>query len=201
MSISVVIPAHPARIANGMLQRAIDSVKAQTRQPDELIVIVDYLGKGAGWCRQVGLRGATSKRVAFLDSDDEFLPPHLEKLEKVMEADNDCIMAYSWFEAVSGPDPFEGAGHFGKPFDPRLPHHTTVTTMVDWETALYVGGFPTAGEGASPQCSNEDWIFLLRMAALAADEGLHITHLPERTWRYHIHSNNTSGKHGQGDAR
>jgi len=183
-----------------MLDRALASVRSQTRQPDEVIVILDTERRGAGWAKQKGLRAASGRYVALLDSDDEFLPTHLQKLEQVMDADLDCILAYSWFEPVGGPDPFAKSGHFGKPFNPATPHHTTTTVMVRRGAAIAAGGFPTAGEGATAACLNDDWIFVLRMSDYAVQWNHHITHLPERTWKWHLHGMNSSGKPGQGDA-
>lgn len=201
MSIAVVIPTHPERLRNGLLDRAVASVWTQTLAPSQLIVEIG--NDGAGAVRQRGLESVHHRhdRVAFLDSDDEFLPTHLADLSAVMDADPDCIMAYSWFEPVGSGDPFATSGHFGKPFNPATPHHTTVTTMVDRSTALEVGGFPTAGEGGTDHCLNDDWIFLLRMCEFAVKHGKRITHLPKRTWRWHHHSGNTSGKPGRGDSR
>ena len=200
MNVTVVIPVHRARLKGGLLDRALASVWAQTLAPAQVIVQVDTEGEGAGATRQKGLEAAKTSLVAFLDSDDEFLPTHLQDLVAVMDADPDCIMAYSWFESVGAPDPFAGSGHFGKPFNPATPHHTTVTTMVDREVALKVGGFPTRGEGSTPGCLNDDWIFLLRMCRFAVENHRPITHLAKRTWRWHHHGNNTSGKPGRGDA-
>lgn len=86
--VSVIIPAYKCA---GMIGRAIDSLLAQTRQPDEIIVVDDgspddipealrpygdritYLRKsngGAASARNAGLDIATGDLIAFLDSDD-----------------------------------------------------------------------------------------------------------------------------------
>jgi glycosyltransferase involved in cell wall biosynthesis len=196
VSVTVVIPTHPGRSWE-LLGRAIKSVHEQTLQPRQIVVANDLHGYGAGATRNDGLNQAHSTYTAFLDSDDEFLPDHLNELAHVMDSDKDIIMAFSWFEAVGMPDPL---GHFGLPFDPAHPHHTTVTTMVDTDIARWVGGFPTSGEGGTAGCLNDDWIFLLRMCEYAVKNNKKIVHLPKRTWRYHGHAGNTSGKPTQGDA-
>lgn len=99
ISISVVIPAYNAEKT---LARALDSVLAQTRPPDEIIVVDDastdctvglaksYEGqgvsllrarerRGAAAARNMGLAGAKARWIAFLDADDEWLPSKLEK--------------------------------------------------------------------------------------------------------------------------
>lgn len=196
--ISVVIPVHPARIHNGMLDRALKSVWAQTKLPTQLIVEMDTYGHGAAHARQRGLIQVRNPWTAFLDSDDEFLPEHLATLAEVVASADDIIMAYSWFEPVGMPDPL---GHFGLPFNPATPHHTTITTLVNTSVAKQVKGFPLQAEGSSEQCLNEDWIFLLRMCEYAVEHNQRIVHVPKRTWRWHCHGGNTSGRATRGDAK
>ncbi len=94
-SISVVIPAYNAREVIG---RAVESVLAQTRRPDEVIVVDDgstdgtreavqrfgdrirYLfqaNAGASAARNTGIEHARGEWIAFLDGDDEWLEDHL----------------------------------------------------------------------------------------------------------------------------
>jgi len=195
--ISVIIPTHPGRSWE-LLGRAVKSVHDQILQPREVIIPQDVDHEGAGATRSRGLFAANGVYTAFLDSDDEFLPHHLSTLHSVMSVDPDIIMAFTWFEAVGMPDPL---GHFGLPFDPAHPHHTTVTTMVQTEVAWSVGGFPSGGEGSTAACLNDDWIFLLKMCEYAVKYNKKIVHIPQRTWRYHGHQGNTSGKPTQGDAQ
>lgn len=197
IDITVVIPTHRGR-DHDILMRAIGSVNRQTLRPDVLDVTYDTRKRGAGYTRNQGLFASRTTLTAFLDSDDEFLPEHLEVLHKAFEADERVIMAFSWFEPVGMPDPL---GHFGLPFNPATPHHTTVTTMVATDVAQQVGGFPEAEEGSSAHCLNDDWIFLLRMCEYATAYDFKIVHIPQKTWRYHNHGGNTSGKPTQGDAR
>ena len=95
-SVSVIIPAHNA---SEYIGRAIESVLAQTRKPDEIIVvddgstddtariIADYGSKviyiqqenaGPSVARNTGIEAATSEWIAFLDADDEWIPEKLE---------------------------------------------------------------------------------------------------------------------------
>lgn len=95
MNISVVIPAFNNERHLG---RAIDSVLAQTRPAEELIVVDDgstdrtgevaraygdkirYLRQenaGASAARNAGIRAAAGEWIAFLDADDEWLPDKL----------------------------------------------------------------------------------------------------------------------------
>ena len=100
--VSVIVPAY---CAEEFIHRAVESVLSQTVLPRELILIDDgssdntlnilndyklyptdveivvlsQSNKGAGAARNLGLRHSLSKYVAFLDSDDEWLPTKLEK--------------------------------------------------------------------------------------------------------------------------
>jgi len=100
--VSVIIPAYNRAKT---LQRAIESVLAQSYQNFEIIIvddastdltaetIKDFLtpktryfkhknNKGPGAARNTGIKKSKGKFIAFLDSDDQWLP---EKLEKQIE--------------------------------------------------------------------------------------------------------------------
>ncbi len=104
MTISAVIPAFNARAYVG---GAIESVLAQSRRPDEIIVIDDgstdgtadvvrryadkvrlivQAGEGASAARNAGINAAAGEWIAFLDADDQWLAGRLaaqcEYLEK-----------------------------------------------------------------------------------------------------------------------
>jgi hypothetical protein len=187
--VTVAIAAHPARFGNGLLARAFASVVAQTQVPEAITVVNDRERRGAGWTRQTLLRNVDTEWIAWLDSDDTWDPEHLEKLLKVA-VETDAVFVYSWFH---GNDPL---GHFGLPFDPCQPHHTTMTHLVRTDIAQEVG-FPDSQPG---QFSNEDWGFICGVGKLACERGLKMVHLAERTWTYHQEGQNSSGQPGQGDA-
>lgn len=192
--VTVVIPAHPARVRNGMLQRALDSVWAQTLLPAAVSVAVDTRHEGAAKTRQRALDAVSTPLVAFLDSDDEFLPQHLQRLVETRDALG-ASFVYSWFEPVGfGRDPL---GHFGVPFNPHAPHHTTMCVLAEAEVAKEVG-FTEPAPGVP--FGNEDWLWILGYCAIAIERGLLMTHLAERTWRYHAHGANTCGMPHKGDA-
>lgn len=196
-TITACIAAHPARFRNGKLQRALESVLAQERQPDEIVIINDIEGRSAAWTRQRVLDRVGTDRLAWLDSDDEWLPMHLRKCEEVMDATG-AVFVYPWMTADSN-DPL---GHFGIPFNPATPHHTTITFMVETALAKEVG-FAADYLTVTPERRHggEDWLHIVGLCQLAVQRGLKMVHLAERTWRYHVDGNNTSGLPGQGDAR
>lgn len=189
--ITALIAAHPARFNNGMLARAMYSVMAQTLQPAAIVVVNDLERRGAGHTRQDLLKAVDTKWLAWCDSDDEWDPTHLEDLHRVA-VETDSVYVYSWFKA-----PFDPLGHFGIPFNPCTPHHTTITVLCDTALAQEVG-FPDSAEDG--RFSNEDWAWICGVSALACERGLKMTHLAKRTWTYHQSGQNSSGKPGQGDA-
>ena len=188
--VTVCIPYHTARLHNGMLTRALTSVAAQTQKPEVIRLYHDSERKGAGWARRSLLSLVDTEWIAWLDSDDEWLPDHLEKLMRVALT-TDSVFVYSWFQ---GNDPL---GHFGLPFNPCTPHHTTMGFLARTDISQEVS-FPDSQESG---VSNEDWIHILGFAKICCERGLKMTHLAEKTFIYHQQGQNTSGQPGQGDAR
>jgi len=104
--VSVVIPVYNRA---AVIERALESVLAQTYRDMEIIVVDDgstdntvgvvrsicddrircipcKANRGSGAARNEGLNAATGKYVAFLDSDDEWLPEKIEKQVALMES-------------------------------------------------------------------------------------------------------------------
>lgn len=191
--ITVCIPAHPARFRSGLLSRALNSVFAQTLQPERVLILNDTGREGVGVIRQRLLDQVSTQWVAWIDSDDEWSSPdHLEKLKRVAD-ETDSVYVFSWFHALVDP-----LGHFGLPFNPCSPYHTTMGILERTDLAKEVGFPPSATHG---RFSNEDWAHITGFAKLACERGLKMTHLAERTWTYSMGHGNTSGLPGQGDAR
>ncbi|MEU1787125.1 glycosyltransferase [Streptomyces sparsogenes] len=193
--ITVVIPTHPARVRNGMTKRAIGSVLGQTLPATSIVVEHDLTRAGAPATRDRGLRKVTTEWTAFLDSDDQLKPIHLERLmDCAVESGADYV--YAWYEAVGfGADPLP---HFGRRFDPERPTQTTITILVRTELAQAVG-FRQPPEGAliNGERYGEDFQFTVE----CVKAGARIEHLPERTWLWNCHGANTSGRADRGDAR
>jgi glycosyltransferase involved in cell wall biosynthesis len=188
--ITALVACHPARMRNGLLQRALNSIIAQTLQPSAIVVVNDLERLGAGDTRQRLLDTVDTEWLAWLDSDDEWDANHLEDLYRTA-METESVYVYSWFKSPADP-----LGHFGLPFNPCTPHHTTMTVLVRTELAKEVG-FPPSAQG---RYSNEDWAFITGVSALACERGLKMTHLAKRTWTYHMTGQNSSGRPGQGDA-
>jgi glycosyltransferase involved in cell wall biosynthesis len=199
--ITVVIPAHPHRVRNGMLARAVESIERQRLLPDDLIIEVDKEGLGAAATRQRGLEKVTTEWVAFLDSDDWMYPEHLKALAagaKVHRAD--YLFSYYMVHRRDGSEWPENdpLGHFGKPWNPAAPHQTTITTLVRTDIAQQVGFFdPPEDSTVGGHRGGEDWHFTIG----CRDAGARIVHIPRRTWAWVHHGLNSSGLPHQGDAR
>ena len=113
--VSVVIPAY---CAEKFIIRAIESVLSQTVLPREIIIVDDgstdhtlsvlntytekstnvrilvlsQSNKGPGAARNLGLSHSQSKYIAFLDSDDEWLPNKLQiSIQRLEQEDYDLI--------------------------------------------------------------------------------------------------------------
>lgn len=189
--ITACIAAHPARLTNGLLERALRSVLAQTLQPAAIIVGNDIERRSAGVNRQNILDMVQTEWMAWLDSDDEWYPEHLAKLHAVAEQTG-AMFVFSWYDA-----PGEPLGHFGLPFNPETPHHTTTTFLVKTEHAKACG----FGEDIRTEShSNEDWLHLLRLCERSKVSGEPMVHLAERTWYWHMDEHNSCGLPGLGDA-
>lgn len=108
-SVSVVIPAYNAE---KHINRALDSVLAQTHPADEIIVVDDgstdntaqvvkkygspvhYIfqeNAGAAAARNTAIKAATGAWIAFLDADDEWLPAKLELQLNLLQRNPDLV--------------------------------------------------------------------------------------------------------------
>ena len=107
--VSVVIPVYNL---GDCVARALESVLAQTRRPDEIIVVDDgstdrtaqelekykdrirYLRQdnaGVSVARNHAIRAARCEWIAFLDGDDEWMPGYLEAQLALLERNPDLI--------------------------------------------------------------------------------------------------------------
>ena len=205
--IATITPTIPTR--NQMLKRAMASIDMQTLPAWEVHVAHDLDRVGAAVNRQRALDMVSTDCdwVAPLDDDDEMMPFHLEDLyEHAMETGADYV--YSWYELVRlgqrmgdyyvrAPDGTLTDGvfpitHFTEPFDPENPVETTITILIKRELLESVGYVqlhrPEAyAAGAS---TGEDRNLTLR----CIEAGANIQHLVQRTWLWHHHGYNTSGR-------
>jgi glycosyltransferase involved in cell wall biosynthesis len=77
-------------------------VLEEFRRRDERIVVVQQKNRGLAAARNVGIRVTEGDAVAFLDSDDEYLPDHLEWRMRYLERRPSVAMVYGGL-IVRGP--------------------------------------------------------------------------------------------------
>jgi len=117
--VSIIIPTYNRGV---LLHKAIDSVLAQTFSDYELIIVDDgstdgtrdvvarygsgkirYIfqeNKGKSAARNLGIKLADGEYIAFLDSDDMFLPSKLQLQVEVLDAHGSCGFIYSYASNV-----------------------------------------------------------------------------------------------------
>jgi hypothetical protein len=190
--ITVVIPTIPPR--GHMLLRAIHSAIGQSRPPNALVVEMDANREGAAVVRDRALAMVRTEWTAFLDDDDEMGRGHLQALHhEALRTGADLV--FPWFHVVGGGDPFPQ--HFGKVWDIGPDNleefrHIPITVLVKTRVMHAIGGFspwahPVDSEHPN---TNEDLGAFMEVAR----RGFVIVHLPERTWMWHHHGGNLSGK-------
>jgi glycosyltransferase involved in cell wall biosynthesis len=112
-TVTVIIPTYNRA---ALLPQAINSLLAQTRKPDEIIVVDDgstddtrdilasygasittifQPNRGLPGARNTGLSAAHGDFLVFLDSDDLLAPHGIERFAQVLEADPGVTVAYS----------------------------------------------------------------------------------------------------------
>lgn len=113
LSVSVVIPTHDRR---SLLPRALDSVRAQTSAPGEVVVVDDgstdgttemllrdfpevtlleQEQSGVSAARNRGIEHCTGEWIAFLDSDDEWYPHKLERQHAALGAHPEALICHT----------------------------------------------------------------------------------------------------------
>jgi glycosyltransferase involved in cell wall biosynthesis len=118
LSVSVVVPTYNRA---SLLERSVGSALRQCEPGDEVIIVDDgstdetegivrifggqvrYLRTarlGAGAARNTGVRAARGDLVAFLDSDDEWMPGKLALQRSVLEQFPDILYLFSDFGVV-----------------------------------------------------------------------------------------------------
>ncbi len=116
LTVAVVIPAYNVE---GVLGRAIDSVRAQTIQAAQLLVVddgstdgtaavalrypdVEYIHQentGCAAARNSGIEAARTRWIAFLDADDVWKPHHLAEIGRVCRR-HDLVWACGGHEEI-----------------------------------------------------------------------------------------------------
>ena len=202
LDVTVVMPTYNRA---ALVERALDSIRAQRLAVSRIVIVDDAsrdgtpevarawarrhdqplhvevlpLNLGPAAARNRGIEIAQTDYVAFLDSDDEYLPDALQRLCSALDAHADAVMSFGDAIVVS-PEGRQPKGIFG----PRISMERDVERtehgywqLVDPTDKLLPGGIiPTsafcfrrvdalavAGMPADFR-SGEDWLFLLRLS-------------------------------------
>jgi len=208
--VTVIIPTYNRA---HLLNRAIRSVLSQTFQDWELIVVDDgstdnteeivkgfsdsrlhyirhKVNCGAPAARNTGIKMAQGDYIAFLDSDDEWLPEKLEKQLKIFENSEDEVgVVYTgavFIDEETGKVRIKKPWAKGKIFLEELafnPVGSTSRVMVKRECFDKCGGFDEEME------SNEDWEIWIRLA-----EHYNFNYVEEPLVRYFEHKDSLSAQ-------
>lgn len=202
--VSIIIPAYNR--AN-MILTALKSVLAQTYPDWEAIVVDDgssdntrevvagvkdarvrYIyqeNKGLPGARNAGIRASSGEYVAFLDSDDAFLPEKLALQVPVLDANPDlCLVAGGFIEVDMNMRPLREIRPWVK--NPTL-------DLLDWvRTCSFCVGSPLVRRGWLDRAGLfdenmryvEDWDLWLRMASM----GCHMQWLKKPVYLYRMHA-------------
>lgn len=116
--VSVIIPTYNRE---KYIERAINSVLSQTYKDFEILIVDDgstdhtkkkvlefgnsiqYIyqkNQGPSAARNKGIQLSQGEYIAFLDSDDCFLPQKLERQLKFIDEHPDCKFQYSWYNQI-----------------------------------------------------------------------------------------------------
>lgn len=204
--VSVVIPSYNTPIE--WLSQAVQSVLGQTYPYLEIIIVDDgsiepvarCLGigderirhsrqdnRGAAAARNRGIELAVGRYVAFLDSDDLFLPNKLEKQVDMMESRPDVVLSHTSYQRMTGDGRpvrlVRSATLTGRVY-PRIIRRCTIATPTVMVRRGVLGEKLMFDESLRV---GEDVILWIRLARESAIIGI-----DEPLTRVRIHGNNAS---------
>jgi len=197
VSVSVIIPAYNREQFVG---EAICSVLAQTRCPDEIVVVDDGSGdrtceiansfggivrcvrqenRGVSEARNTGVREAQGDVLAFLDSDDLWLPQKLEKQMAHLVTHPETEIVFTHMQAFLSP---EVATTWN-----RTLHTGIVPSMCTSSMAVRASAFARIG-GFDPEQKVSEFI---EWFSRAQDLGCRVHVLADLLVKRRVHASNT----------
>lgn len=205
--VSVVIPTHNRAL---LLRRAIDSVLAQEQPVAEVIVVDDcstddtaavaasygtqirYIHSDRNIeraaARNLGAGAAKSRMVAFLDSDDEWLPSKVASQIEHIRVGVSSITGVRFIDAVGRPtgrEAIPGRRAFHRVWLTNALMGSPSSLVLPRSVFHELGGFPTPW---SVQGS-EDWLLLVKLHR----SGHRLAIVGEAQVAYRVHAANSTG--------
>lgn len=205
LTVAVCIPTIPGR--EELLQRALTSVKAQRRKPDQLLIERDSERTGAWATRNRLLARVDADVIAWLDDDDTLRPHHLMACMRVLEQSAwRPDLVYPVPRMVGGKDPtavtYQGqfpVSPWGLRWSPEFAAHLRhvgsfipMTHLVRTEYVRRIEGFRPGYTVDGGRYRGEDEDYLIRLL----DAGAIFEHLDAVTWNWHVHHAHTAGRAG-----
>lgn len=201
LSVAVVIPTIQGR--EHLLNRALSSVRAQTRKPDQVIVERDTLRTGAAASRTRALHRVSSDVIAWLDDDDYLKPQHLRVCMRMLEHDASTDLVYPTPIMMGGEDPTATTvgGQWCTPWGIRfaaeqemhLRRHGSfipITHLVRTSRVRKIEGFREGYTLSDGRYRGEDEDYLIRLL----DIGSKFVHVNVKTWHWYVNPHSTAGK-------
>ena len=210
--VSVIMPAYHQA---AHIEAALDSVAAQTyRGPIEILVIDDdspddsaqrarrhassprvvhQANTGVSGARNHGIRLAQGDYLAFLDSDDQWLPQKLERQIEAMQRLGRPCLSFTRYQRVDahGEALTRSCEHPSLGLRPS-PRQLIAQNFIGTSTVVMhracverCGGFPAKSELLR---AGQDYALWLRVASLFA-----LVYVPEVLTRYTVHEGNRVG--------
>jgi glycosyltransferase involved in cell wall biosynthesis len=186
------------------LQKALDSITAQTRVPDEIIVVdgpstdatpeiaqavagLRYLRqpkRGLAEARNVGVSAARGDLIAFLDHDDWWEPNKLEKQLANLNIQPSPPGNLTWVKLFLEPGSALRPGFKSQAFETGQPGFTPGTLLAKRSLFYQIGGFDPA---YTIGC-DADWF------ARVQDAGIQLEVIPHILLHKRIHEHNLSAQ-------
>jgi glycosyltransferase involved in cell wall biosynthesis len=204
LTVSVCIPTIPGREES--FRRAVASVHAQTRKPEQILVGRDTQRLGAAVTRNRLLERVETDLVAWLDDDDWVRPVHIAALARAFEEDPTIDLAYPVpvLEPQGRRDTvavtYQGQWPYspwGLRWCPEFEQHIRtlgsfipITHMVRTSVARAAGGFPDGETLPDGRYRGEDEAYLIALL----DQGARFHHVDRRTWHWYDNPRRTEGR-------
>jgi glycosyltransferase involved in cell wall biosynthesis len=191
-AVTVAIPYHEERERNGMLDRAIASVEAQTSRPARLLLELDMNREGSAATRNRALNKVATEWVLWLDSDDQLMPNAVQVLlEAQAETGADVVSGAAWIpqrpghrEPVATPPPGWIA-----PETVTARSSLHVSSLVRTSLARQAGGFAFRQDPGTGMIL-DDYGFYCALA----EAGATFFRVPETVLVWNVHGKNSSGR-------